>query len=187
MTPSNQDRSVPRQVPSHGLRREPPSSAFSRCLTTRQGFAHVAGRSVAPLEGLSAMGSDPARFQAKPPASLPGSQAGCPVTTSVAVDLRSMTRESCRKHQVAAGKEAGGGPRRRFWLQGEPGSMPVFAGGVCDGQRLDGDLNRAARVLGPVNLSCGGGPRGRVLAWRSTTSPGSWPAPGASRSAFRAR
>jgi epoxide hydrolase len=28
-------------------------------------------------------------------------------------------------------------------------------------------------------------PRGRVLAWRSTTSPGSWPARGGSRSAFR--
>lgn len=54
---------------------------------------------------------------------------------------------------VAAGQDAGAGLRRRFWLQGEPGSMPVFAGGACagvfDGQR--------------VGFSCEGGEGGRHL------------------------
>ena len=52
---------------------------------------------------------------------------------------------------VAAGQDAGAGLRRRFWLQGEPESMPVFAGGACagvfDGQR--------------VGFSCEGGEGGR--------------------------
>ncbi len=52
----------------HGLRREPPGSALSRCLTTRQASLPLRTAQLLPLEGLSTLGSDPARFQTGPPA-----------------------------------------------------------------------------------------------------------------------
>ena len=54
---------------------------------------------------------------------------------------------------VVAGMDAGAGLRRRFWLQGEPGSMPVFAAGACAGV-LDGQR---------VGFSCQGGEGGHHL------------------------
>ena len=52
----------------HGLRREPPGSALSSVSNDAAGFASATDRSVAPPQGLSTLGSDPARFQARPPA-----------------------------------------------------------------------------------------------------------------------
>jgi len=52
----------------HGLRREPPGSALSSVSNDAAGFASATDRSVAPPEGLSTLGSSPARFQARPPA-----------------------------------------------------------------------------------------------------------------------
>ena len=52
----------------HGLRREPPGSALSSVSNDAAGFASATDRSVAPLQGLSTLGSDPPRFQNGPPA-----------------------------------------------------------------------------------------------------------------------
>jgi hypothetical protein len=64
----------------------PPSQAGG--LSTRQASLHVTDRSVAPPKGLSTLGSDPTRFQTKPPAcyraswQLPGPDSHRQATTS---------------------------------------------------------------------------------------------------------
>src|SRR6266511_2460932 len=70
----------------HGLGSS--SSARRRVLTTRQASLHAADRSVAPPEGLSTLGFDPARLPAEPPAcyraswQLPGRDSHPLATTS---------------------------------------------------------------------------------------------------------
>jgi hypothetical protein len=72
----------------HGLRREPPGSALSSVSNDAAGFASATDRSVAPPQGLSTLGSSPARFQAEPPACyrapwrLPGPDSHRQATTS---------------------------------------------------------------------------------------------------------
>ena len=52
----------------HGLRREPPGSALSRCLTTRQASLSLRTAQLLPPPGLVTLGFDPVRFQTRPPA-----------------------------------------------------------------------------------------------------------------------
>jgi hypothetical protein len=72
----------------HGLRREPPGSALSRCLTTAAGFASATDRSVALPCRAFAAGLRPSRFQIGPPAwyrapwRLPGTDSHRQATTS---------------------------------------------------------------------------------------------------------
>src|SRR6266508_652887 len=80
--------------PFHGLHPDFPGSAppcppKGRVLTTRQASLHAADRSVAPPEGLSTLGFDPARFPTEPPAcyraswQLPGRDSHPLATTSL--------------------------------------------------------------------------------------------------------
>ena len=63
---------------------------------------------------------------------------------------------------VPAGQDAGECLRGWFWLRGEPGSMPVFAGGayagVFDGERVgfSGEGGEGGRHLGQSGPDVGG-------------------------------
>jgi hypothetical protein len=84
--------------PFHGLRPDDPGSApplshpQAGWLTTRQASLDATDRSVAPPEGLSTLGFDPARFQTEPPAcyraswQLPGRDSHPLATTSLCSD-----------------------------------------------------------------------------------------------------
>ena len=73
----------------HGLRREPPGSALSRYLTTRQTSLSLRTAQLLPPSGLVTLGFDPVRFQTKPPACyrapwrLPGPDSHRQATTSL--------------------------------------------------------------------------------------------------------
>ena len=72
----------------HGLHREPPGSALPQCLPTRQASLALRTAQLLPPTGLSTLGFDPTRYQAKPPAcyraswQLPGPDSHRQATTS---------------------------------------------------------------------------------------------------------
>jgi hypothetical protein len=117
----------------HGLRREPPGSALSRCLTTRQASLPLRTAQLLPPTGLSTLGSSPARFQTEPPACyrapwrLPGPDSHRQATTSFRSGHDRWTTTS-----VISG-------RTGWSTKGQYGRRTALPGTACHEYRL-GDL-----------------------------------------------